>query len=152
MRMNERIRIPKSVLGRFSRDINFFVSTDFCFMEAIEPKTVWISELDYEVLEEEVVHSIKVLLRRPKDLSKLGLEDKTKTEAFSSSRRSSKKRKSSIIPPIEIKQKNAKQEGTNIEEGRMHADDAQHEHETKVKIISTQDMDEAMKALQKVTP
>lgn len=47
--MNERVRIPKSVLASYLRYINFLVSTYFCFMEAIDPRTIWIFELEYEV-------------------------------------------------------------------------------------------------------
>jgi hypothetical protein len=52
---------------------------------------VWISMLNYEVIEEEVFKYVKVILRSPKYLSGSGLEDRTRIEASKISRRIVKK-------------------------------------------------------------
>lgn len=67
MRMSKISRIPKSVTERYSRNINFLVSIDLCHMEAVESRLVWIFELDYEVLEDEIDHYARILLEIPKN-------------------------------------------------------------------------------------
>lgn len=112
--MNKRMRIPKQVVRRYSKDINFLTSTDFFFNEAIKLRTIWISELDYEVSKVEIVRYAKALLGSSKVTRRIEVSAK----ASSSSKRIGKKRKVIENPLV-----------ANIE--RVH--DAQHEHEINVK-------------------
>jgi hypothetical protein len=101
MRSNERMIIPKSVVQRYSRNINFHISIEFFFIEEIKPIIIWISKLDYDLIEEEAIHCEKVLLGIPSD------PNRTKIEAPNNSRRIGKKRKSIV----EIKKEVIEQEG-----------------------------------------
>lgn len=103
--------------------------------------------------ESEAILYVEVLLRSPKDLNRSWLEGRTKAKYFGSSRRTCKKRKSIDSPLVAEKVKEVtEQEDTNVEEGRIHIDEYQHEHETRLKTISAQDLNEFIKALQEITP
>lgn len=88
MRMSRRFRIPISVVERLSRRINFLMSIDIFHMEEIESSLVWIFELDYEILEDEVDNFAKILFESPKNLNIKGTSN--------SATRTGKKRKSVV--------------------------------------------------------
>lgn len=43
------------------------VTSDECIMEAVEPKTVWILEMGYEVVEDVITGLADLILRKPRD-------------------------------------------------------------------------------------
>lgn len=126
MRKNRWTIILENVIEKYFENINFLVSTIFCYMEVVESKPVWISELDYEVTKAKIDYYAKVLLESPKNPN---VEEISMNEASSSASGTWKKRKGVVI-----KQENI--EGSELER-------AQHEHER----INIQ---EALKELQKV--
>lgn len=75
MMMNKRFRILLNVVERYSRSINFLVSTNFCHIEVVESRLVWISKLDFEASEAEVDNYAKILLESPKNLNIEGTSD-----------------------------------------------------------------------------
>lgn len=120
-KMNERKIIPRSVVKRYIKDLKFLVSTDFCIMESIEPRTIWVTKLDYEVSKAKSIGYAKVLLSSPKDPSKPRIMDRTRadmsaTKTFGSSRRLGEKRKFTDSPPIakRVKQEASRQKEINI--------------------------------------
>jgi len=50
--MQARERIPQSLVEKYKDTICFMVETDQCLMEAVEPRTVWIMPMGYEVDEQ----------------------------------------------------------------------------------------------------
>lgn len=69
-RMHERERIPRKMVEKYHNDITFLVSIDECMMEAMEPRTVWIPALGYEISEQEITSYVDILLRSLKDETK----------------------------------------------------------------------------------
>lgn len=57
--MYERDRVPKSLVKKYANEITFLVTTDECIIEAIEPITLWIEPLGYEVDEKILRGSLK---------------------------------------------------------------------------------------------
>jgi hypothetical protein len=104
--------ILESVTKNYSENINFLVSIDFFYMEAIESRLVWISKLDYYVTKVEINHYEKILLEIPKNPNE---EEISITKPFNNAIGTRKKRKGIVI----------KQEVTK--EGELER--AQHEHE-----------------------
>lgn len=47
--MQSRERIPKDIVQKYENTIYFMVDKDQCRMEAVEPRTVWIMLMGYEV-------------------------------------------------------------------------------------------------------
>lgn len=47
--MQGRERIPKDIIEKYENTICFMVDKDQCHMEAVEPRTVWILPMEYEV-------------------------------------------------------------------------------------------------------
>lgn len=69
--MRQRERLSKSIVEKYSTDIYFMVKTDETLMEAVEPRTIWVIELGYEVDDNILDLYAKMLLDAP-------LDDKTK--------------------------------------------------------------------------
>lgn len=67
--MHARERIPKLVVEKYENEICFMVDTDQCLMEDVEPRTIWIMPMGYEVDERVQDMYAQHLLSKPKDTS-----------------------------------------------------------------------------------
>lgn len=47
--MKKRDRIPKHIVDKYSTDICFMVKKDETLMEEVQPRTIWVTEMGYEV-------------------------------------------------------------------------------------------------------
>jgi len=65
--MHARERIPQSLVEKYRDTVCFMVETDQCLMEAVEPRTVWIMPMGYEVDEQIVELHVQHMLSQPKD-------------------------------------------------------------------------------------
>lgn len=65
--MNNRARIPKSIVEKYKDIICFMVNKYECMMEAIQPRIVWIMPMGYEVDEATLDAYAQHLLQAPVD-------------------------------------------------------------------------------------
>lgn len=47
--MKKRERKPKHIIDKYSTDICFMVKKDETLMEAMQPRTIWVIQMGYEV-------------------------------------------------------------------------------------------------------
>lgn len=62
--MHDRERIPKTIVEKYQDTIVFMVDIDQCLMETIEPSTIWIMPMGYEVDEKILEPHAQHLLRK----------------------------------------------------------------------------------------
>lgn len=65
--MNESDRILRKIVEKYKDDIIFHVSSNECMIKVLEPWTIWIQPLRYEIIEEEVEGYVQMLLKTLKD-------------------------------------------------------------------------------------
>lgn len=73
-KMSMRVRLPKDVVKHFANNIIFTVTTDFCLMQAIEPREEEMEDMSYEVNLDLLVAYANTLLAQPKDKKKAKLD------------------------------------------------------------------------------
>lgn len=92
-KMSMGLRLPDDVVKHFAKDIGFTVTTDFCLMEAVEPKEEEIEEMIYEVNYDLLIGYANNLLASPKDKKKrLGTYQERIAPAQPSSAKEKKKK------------------------------------------------------------
>lgn len=69
-KMSMRLRLPEDVVKQFTKDIYFTITTDFCLMEAIEPREDEMDEMSYEFNYDLLIGYANNLLASPKDKKK----------------------------------------------------------------------------------
>lgn len=47
--MKKREMIPKHIIDKYSTDICFMLKNDETLMEAVQPRTIWVTKMGYEV-------------------------------------------------------------------------------------------------------
>lgn len=62
-----RVSLPEDVVKNFAKDIIFTVTTDFCLMEAIEPREDEMEDMSYEVNYNLLIGYANSLLASPVD-------------------------------------------------------------------------------------
>lgn len=63
--MHARERIPTSILEQYKDTICFMVDIDQCYMEAANPRTIWIMPMGYKVEEKILKMHAELLLSSP---------------------------------------------------------------------------------------
>lgn len=66
--MHSRERIATSIVEKYKDTIYFMVDIDQCHMEVVDPRTIWIISMGYEVEEKKLKMYAKNLLTMPLDL------------------------------------------------------------------------------------
>lgn len=106
--MKQRVRIPKEIVSKYEGTIYFMVNKDECLMEEVEPQTVWILPMGFEVDAVTLDAYAQHLLNAPVD---------TKEEKFDTCKEKSMELHTKFIKP-ERKRKVAKMvEEILVEEG-----------------------------------
>lgn len=67
--MNNRVIIPKEVVEKYANTIYFMVDKDQFHMEAVEPSSIWIMSMGYEVDAQTLEGYDQHILRKPVDPS-----------------------------------------------------------------------------------
>jgi len=57
----------ENVVIKYEKDIVFMLDKDKCFMQAVEPRNVWVLALGYEVAEDVLAKLADALLCKPID-------------------------------------------------------------------------------------
>ena len=60
--MRERFRIQPSMIETYKDDILFMVDTDCTYIEAIEPRMLYVEPLGYEITVDEIEDNVKEIL------------------------------------------------------------------------------------------
>lgn len=62
--------ILKKVVEKYKGGIIFMLSKDYYIMEVVEPRTVWIPEMRYEVVEDVTIVLVDHIISNPRYTSK----------------------------------------------------------------------------------
>lgn len=68
--MRARERIPQSIVEKYDKEIYFVIKRDETWMEAVSPRTIWVTEMGYEVDLHVQETYAKELLDAPREPSK----------------------------------------------------------------------------------
>lgn len=73
-KMSMRMRLPEEVIKHFEKDIIFPITTNFCLMQAIEPREEEMEDMSYEVNHDLLVGYVNTLLTSSIDKKKAKLD------------------------------------------------------------------------------
>lgn len=98
-----RLRLSDEVVKHFEKDICFNVTTDFCLMEAVEPREKEMKEMSYEVSYDLLIIYANNLLASPKDTKKkrLGTYQKRIASTQPTSVKGKKKKDELLCLPVQ---------------------------------------------------
>lgn len=68
-KMRQRERIPQNIVDKYDKHICFVIKRDEIWMEAVKPRTVWVTEMGYEVDSNILESYAKILLDAPPEPS-----------------------------------------------------------------------------------
>lgn len=66
-RMNTRVRLSQEIVNKYKDDICFVIKKDEIWMEAVIPRTIWVTEMGYETDDHIIETYVKALLEAPKE-------------------------------------------------------------------------------------
>lgn len=66
-RMHQRERIPTDIVQNFKDTICFLVDTDYCIIQAVQPRTFWVPAMGYEIGADTAKLYANMLLSKPVD-------------------------------------------------------------------------------------
>lgn len=66
-RMKTRIRLSQSIVDKYQKKICFVIKKDEIWMEAVVPRTIWVTEMGNEVDENIIETYAKALLTTPRE-------------------------------------------------------------------------------------
>lgn len=65
--MRARERLPQSIVDKYDKEINFEIKRDETWMEEVIPRTIWVTEMGYEVDLNILETYAKTLLEAPRE-------------------------------------------------------------------------------------
>lgn len=65
--MNKRIRLSQEIVNIYKDDICFVIKKDEIWMEAVIPRTIWVTEMGYETDDHIIETYAKDLLEAPNE-------------------------------------------------------------------------------------
>ena len=65
--MENRYRIPQTLVDEFEKEICFLVDCDKTYIQAVQPRVAWVKPLPYEINIDEARDIIVALLKEPVD-------------------------------------------------------------------------------------
>lgn len=66
-KIKTRERLPQSIVDKYDKEIYFVIKKDEIWMEAILPRTIWVTKMGYEVDVNIIETYAKALLEAPKE-------------------------------------------------------------------------------------
>lgn len=66
-RMNKRVRLSQKIVNKYRDDICFVIKKDEIWMEAVIPRTIWVTEMVYEIDDHIIETYAKALLEAPNE-------------------------------------------------------------------------------------
>lgn len=112
-KMRARERLPQSIVDKYDKQIYFVIKRDETWMEAVSPRTIWVTEMGYEVDLPVLETCAKALLDTPREPSE-GIFGNVETIASNVSMQKERKKRDKFIKDASKKASEIKENVMNI--------------------------------------
>lgn len=65
--MKTRVRLSQAIVDKYRKEICFLIKKDEIWMEAVVPRTIWVTEMGYEIDDNIIETYAKALFEAPKE-------------------------------------------------------------------------------------
>lgn len=65
--MKTRVRLSQAIVDKYQKEIYFVIKKDEMWMEAVIPRTIWVTKMGYEIDDNIIETYAKSLLEAPKE-------------------------------------------------------------------------------------